>query len=126
MAHRINTGNFECGMDSRTGQKTNWQKFFDRHLGECTKSELLAFDWLGDKSALKAIEKRFEPRLVGEHLYWKNPETAVEICVGYIDPTERGYYMISLASEFGEGCEVCFGKKNAIARLFEIYQNATA
>ena len=84
MAHRINTRNFENGMDSRAGQ-TDWKKYFDRHLGDLTKSELLSFDWLGDKSALKAIEKRFEPRLIGEHLCWKNPETAQDFCCGFID-----------------------------------------
>lgn len=127
MAHRINTRNFENGMPSRAGQLTDWKKFFDRHFGFSSKSELLSFDWLGDKSALKAIEKRFEPRLVGEHLYWKHPESAVEICVGYIDAqSERGYYMIQLNSDFGEDCEVCKGKKNAIARLFELYQSAVA
>lgn len=128
MAHRINTRNFENGMDSRTGQRTDWQKFFSRHLGECTASEILSFDWRKEDlpTIRKQVEKRFSPRLVGEHLYRIDPETAREICIGYVDEqSERGYYMIQLASEFGEDCEVCFGKKAAIERLFEIYKQAT-
>lgn len=125
MAHRINTRCIENGMDSRTGQKTDWQKFFDRHMSDSPKSELLSFDWCGDKSALKAIERRFQPYLVGQHLYWRNPVTAQQICIGYIDAqSERGYYMIALNSEFGEHCEVIKGKSSAIDRVFEIYKNA--
>ena len=51
-------------------QLTDWKKVFLTDIfGFSSKSELLSFDWLGDKSALKAIEKDSEPRLVGEHLY---------------------------------------------------------
>lgn len=115
-------------MDSRAGQRTDWGKFFSRHFSGCTKSEILERDWRDeDRRAIeKAVEKRFAPFLYGEHLYQIDPKTAREVCIGYVDATEDGYFMISLASDFGEDCEVCFGQKNACERLFELYQQATA
>ncbi len=129
MAHRVNTRNLDGGTDCRTGLRKDWQKFFSRHLGSCTAAEILAFDWLEQDlpQIKKEVKKRFAPRLVGEHLYILTPDTVCEICIGYVDKqSERGYYMIQLASEFGEDCEVCRGKKAACERLFELYKQATA
>lgn len=124
MAYRFNTRNSEKGMESRSGQKTDWGKFFSRHLSNCTASEILAFEWATDDlpKIKKAVEKRFSPRLVGEHLYILCQKTFSDICIGYIDEVGDGYYMISLDSCFGEHSEVCFGKKRSCERLFEIYK----
>ena len=107
--------------------QAEWSKFFDLHFAECTKAELQSYNWHGNRAALAAIKKRFLPQLVMSHLYWRNPQTGKQRCIGYIDPTfQKSYYMISLNSEYGEGCEVCRGKNHSIARLLEIYQEATS
>jgi hypothetical protein len=125
MAHRINTRNFENGMDSRL-ETADWKKYISRHCQFWSKAEMM--DAFGnDPAAKKAIEAKFSPFLLGEHLYYNLPDGQSQVCVGYVDEqSERGYYMIQLASEFGEDCEVCRGKKAACERLFEIYQQATA
>ena len=123
MAHRINTGNFDNGMDSRLGQ-VDWRKTFDRHWQFASKAEMLeAYGHI--PKAKKEIERRFRPFLLGEHLYLNLECGQKQICIGYIDEYEKGRFMISLNSDFGEDSEVIKGKKNAIERLYEIYQQAT-
>ncbi len=122
MAHRVNTRNFENGEQ----MTVNWRKTFDRHWQFSSKAEML--EAYGNVAAAKKeIERRFSPFLINEHLYLNLECGKKQVCIGYIDAQdEKGYYMISLNSDFGEDCECCHTKKRSIERLYEIYKSVSS
>ena len=97
-------------------------KFLVRHFAGCSESEILSFNWGESLPQLKkALKKFFSPFLMGEHLYWRNPADGQYLLIGYISPQEeKGRYVIDLlVCPISEPIK---GQKQAIERLFELYQ----